>query len=281
MFKAMFLKYASKFGAVVLAGYLLWLGWVEFGPRKPEMGPRRKAIAGLAAKSIAEDLRRNRKDVYNVILLHFGNDPTNYFTRRLRSVLEQRGIFDLEDMTLAEKIRNKLNFRQPVCETDDEALKIAEEAKVKGVLYGKLVAFESFDDGAKISVEYKLLDSTTGQVVYSGSLVDDSSPSVATPEIKDQAQRIPWYLRVFGWGLVVLLLPIFTISFIRTMVAKHSNKRNFFVLVVYTAIDAILAFLMVGAVFSSLWPVIIFSIAVCLAILYNLTVMSFALKLEQ
>ncbi len=45
----------------------------------------------------------------------------------------------------------------------------------------------------------------------------------------------------------MLLLPVFTIAFIRTMVRKDSNKTNAFVLGIYTVADALLAWLLIGA----------------------------------
>jgi len=80
---------------------------------------------------------------------------------------------------------------------------------------------------------------------------------------------------------VVLLLPVLTISFIRTMVAKRSNQVNAFMLGIYTLVDALLAFLMVGASFTSAWPVVGFIVASLAALAYNYALMGFALKLES
>ncbi len=279
------MSFVPKFGAVLLAGYLVWLGWVEFGPRKPEIGAGRAAMADHAINKMVEDLRLNRGSVNNIVLLHFVNDPTDYFTSRLRLIIEQRGVFDLEDRSLVEKIRNKLKLRHPVYDTVAVALKIGKSADVQGVLYGALLKFESFPGGAVINVKYQLLNVKTGEITYTGSYVEDTSksilPAVVPDKVKEQTQGIPWYLRILGWVLIALLLPVFTISFIRTMVAKRSNRRNLFVLAVYTGIDAIVAYLMIGASFASAWPIILFALAVILGTFYNLTIMAFALKLED
>ena len=78
-----------------------------------------------------------------------------------------------------------------------------------------------------------------------------------------------------------MLLPVFTIAFIRTMVRKGSNKTNAFVLAIYTLVDALLAWLLVGAALTSWFPVVVFIIAVAVAFLYNVRIMSFAVKLEE
>ena len=86
---------------------------------------------------------------------------------------------------------------------------------------------------------------------------------------------------VLGLALVVLLLPVVTISFIRTMVAKRSNEVNAFTLGVYTAIDLILAFFMVGASLQTTGAIVLFVSAGIFSLIYNLTVMNYALRLED
>ena len=86
---------------------------------------------------------------------------------------------------------------------------------------------------------------------------------------------------VLGLSLVVLLLPVVTISFIRAMVARRSNKVNAFTLAVYTAIDLILAYFMIGMSLETTASVLLFVGAGVFSLIYNLTVMNYALKLED
>ena len=79
----------------------------------------------------------------------------------------------------------------------------------------------------------------------------------------------------------MLLLPVFTIAFIRTMVRKDSNKTNAFVLGIYTVADALLAWLLIGAAIGSLWAVLLLIIGVAAAFLYNTKIMTFAVRLEE
>ena len=88
----------------------------------------------------------------------------------------------------------------------------------------------------------------------------------------------PW---VLGLALAVLLLPVVTISFIRTMVSKRSNGVNAFTLGVYTAIDAIIAYFMVGMSLETTASVVLFVGAVLFALFYNMAVMNFAVRLED
>jgi hypothetical protein len=275
-------KLLSKFGPLIMAGYIFWLGWVNLGPRKPEVGPLRKELADTAVSKIVEDIRQSRGDLRDVVLLHFANDPSDYFTDRLRSVIEQRGVLDLRDMTLTEKVRRQLNLRISSPASREEAIESGRSAGSQGVLFGDLSVFESTPDGASMDVAYHLGDVKTGKVAYTGRFQDgapDTAVSLAT--VKEAVQKFPWFQRGLAWLVLVLLLPVFTVAFIRTMLRKKSNQSNAFILGIYTLVDAILAFLLVGAALSGWWPILVFVVAVAAAFLYNIRIMTFALKLEE
>lgn len=81
--------------------------------------------------------------------------------------------------------------------------------------------------------------------------------------------------------LAILILPVATISFIRTMVSKRSNGVNAFTLGVYTAIDFILAFFVVGPKFDTTAKTLVFVGMGIFSLMYNFMVMNYALKLED
>jgi hypothetical protein len=78
----------------------------------------------------------------------------------------------------------------------------------------------------------------------------------------------------------VLLLPVLTINFLRAICRRQSNRANALALAGYTLVDALLAWLLVGAGLSSGWTVAVFIIAVAAAFAYNVRMMTFAVKLE-
>lgn len=279
-FKRLF-SLIPKIGTLLLAGHIAWMGWSNLGPRKPEIGPIRQELADQAVSEITESLRLNRGDVRDAILLHFDNDATDHFTSALRSVIEQRGVLELRNRQFMEKVRNRLSLRQPVCNSIDEAAQAAGSANAQAALFGALRSFESYPDGAKIDVEYKLV-AHDGKVVFASDYQKEMSNASLVPEIlQETVGAIPWFSRGLAWLLAVLLLPVFTISFIRTMVRKRSNRANAFVLSIYTLADAILAYLLVGAALSGFWPVFFFLLAVAAAFAYNVRIMTFALRLEE
>lgn len=98
------------------------------------------------------------------------------------------------------------------------------------------------------------------------------------PEVQEAAVGAPL---VLGLALVVLLLPVLTITFIRTMVAKRSNGVNAFTLGIYTAIDMILAYFMVGMSLATTKSVVLFVGASIFSLVYNVAVMNYAVRLED
>ncbi len=272
---------ASKIGTFALIGYIAWAGWENLGPAKPQIGPVREDLANRVIPDMVEDIRNERGAIREVTLLHFGNDPTDYFTNTLRSTIEQRGTLDLHDRSVSEKVRDLLDLRHPSYASTDAAVAHGGDRQADGVLFGTIHAFESYPEGAKINVEVNLADVSTGSIVFSKRYnLETSSASQILANIKEQSRGFPWFQRLLGWLLAVLLLPVFTISFMRAMLRKESNKTNAFVLAIYTLADALLAWLLVGAALNSWWSALVFVVAVAIAFVYNVRIMTFALRLE-
>ncbi len=272
----------SRVGVIALIGYITWIGWQNLGPRKPEIGPIRQELADKTIPEIVADIRTSKGDLRDATLLHFKNDSTDYFTEKLRDVIEQTGVLELHDTTVMYKARHLLNLRHPAYATAGNAVANGRARGSQSVLYGVIHAFESFPGGSKIDVEVHLTDVATEQSVFTKRYGIEAPPtSAATAAVQEAAQSFPWFQRLFGWLIAVLLLPVFTIAFIRTMVRKGSNGTNAFVLGVYTLTDTLLAWLLVGAALNSWFPVMVFIVAVVAAFLYNVRIMTFALRLED
>ena len=142
-------------------------------------------------------------------------------------------------------------------------------------------ALETYPSGAKIDVEVNLTDVATGQTLLSKRYARETTAGQSlVAGVQEGAQRFPWFQRFLGWLIAVLLLPVFTLGFMRAMIRKGSNGANLFVLSIYAVADVVLAWLLVGAALGSWWTVLFFIAGVGAAFAYNVRVMTFALKLE-
>ena len=269
-------------GSLALVCYLSWLGWTHFGPRKPRVSTARRQVAGQVVSSVMEDLRNNKGSVRTLALLHLVNDPSDCVTDQLRANLEQCGFVDLLDEPVGEKLQRALHLRVASVGELDAARGEGRRLGAQGVIFGKVHAFESYPGGAKMDLEISLADVAGGQAPFTRRYSKEVPSGPFSPvAIEDGPSRVASLQRLLAWGVIVLLLPVFTISFIRAMVRKASNRANGFTLGVYTAADALLAYLLLGAGVASLLSALLFVLVVGMAFAYNVFIMTFALKMEQ
>ncbi len=269
-------------GTLAFAAYLAWLGWIHLGPRKPEVGPLRKQVVEQIVPQVVEDLRVARQSVGSAAILHLANDPSDYVTDQLRSGIERSGVLDLRDRTFMEKLRNILQLRHPTFADLGPALKQGKSLGVQSVIFGRINFHEMASGGAKLDFDLLFASVDSGQILLNKKYQREISPGLlSNAAVQEQFQSVCPARRFLGWVVIVLLLPVFTISFIRAMVRKESNRINAFTLTVYTAVDALLAYLLLGAALTGWLSVLLFIVAVGAALAYNFYIMNFALKLES
>ncbi|MCK5861561.1 MAG: hypothetical protein KAH38_03685 [Candidatus Hydrogenedentes bacterium] len=274
----------SRMGGITLIACIAWLGWENLGPTKPDAGAPRMELLHQEIPGIVEGLRSARGDIRRVALLHFENDPTDRFTDTLRDTIEKQGIFDLLDRTVSEKTYNLLNLRHPIYPDPEAAQKQGEWLRVAAVIHGTIHSWETTPDNTLLDVDIYLTDVETGAVIFNerfDSDIPDSILEVAVSTLPQNARRTSALQRLFAWVLLVLLLPIFTITFLRTMVRKNSNGTNAFILAIYGSADALLAWLLIGSILGGWISALLFIAAVTVAFLYNARIMVFALSLEE
>ncbi len=274
-------KAFTSIGSISLAMWLFWLGWTHLGPRKPEVGPLRQQVAEQVVPRAVEDIRLGRQEVRSAALLHLANDPSDFVTDRLRDAIEAAGVLDLRDRTFMAKVRNVLHLRQSAHGDLESALARGKALGVEAVLFGRVERFESSPRGAQLDLELTLATVANRQVVFTKRYSKDMATGLLShPAVQEQMRAVRPSQRFLAWVVIVLLLPVFTIAFIRAMVRKESNRVNAFTLAIYTAVDALLAYLLVGAALIGWLSVLLFIIAVGAALAYNFFIMNFALRLE-
>lgn len=290
------LGYVVKLG---LAGLLTWQGFRiltadeapsdETATRTSESAL--EDVCERVVKRIVDDLKTNAGEIRQVTLGVLDDDPDEQVTQRLQQALTAGGVFEVKEKTTWEKALEQAGF---VVKPGGILERVAASARggdgKQGVLFGKVWQLEDRHGGAIVDVEITLARAAAGSVDFSRRyVVDTSRPPTAddgdsaTPGKSSFSWRAfgSWLLRLLAWAMLVLLLPVFTISFLRLMVAKQSNGANAFTLVIYLFVDAVLAVFLVGAgAVTSLGGGIVLLICLTLAFIYNAQIMSFAHRLE-
>ena len=272
----------SKTLSFLILAWVAWLAWQNLGPRKPEMGPLRQVLADEAIVAIARDIHDNRKGARRAVFIHFENDPTDYVSNGLRRVLEQRGTFDLGDRSFMEKLRGLLGLRQPANSSTAAAAQAVRDAGVDMAITGRVHELESYSGGAKARIDFSLV-SAGGAPVYKGQFLKTISDAKAAPAAPGPrgASWSDWLTNMLTWALAVLLLPVFTIAFIRAMVRRNSNMANAFVLAIYTSIGVIAAYLLLGRELSGGWLAALLAGAGALTLAYTIRITTLAVRLEE
>jgi len=275
-------KCVSRLGAATMLVGLGWLGWQNLGPQKPQVGEVRRRLADSLMPQIVEDIRLGRGDLRNVALLHLENDPSDYLTESLRAALERSGVLNLRDRTFAEKLRALLNIREHGHGQASEAIARGRKLGADGVIFGRVHTFELQAGEPVLDLEVALANVPSGRVVFSRRYQPRATFAGTLGQVVGRSLgRVEWFKRALAWAVIVLLLPIFTIGFIRAMVRAGSNRRNAFTLAIYTIVDAFVAFLLVGGSLHSWFATLVFATAVVLAFFYNVRIVAFAVKLES
>lgn len=272
----------SRAGAATLIAYIGWIGWDNLAPHKPEVDPLRKELGEQVVSQIVEDIRLAKIDPGRFALLHFTNDPTDFFTDQMQTVLESRGVLTLASPPFADRTR-KL-FRMPLRSTgtQEEALQRGHEEGLDGVVYGTLHSYQSSPQGAEIDVEVHLADTHSGKLVFTKRYQSKQGTIETGGGAADfEPQTGSWWRKWAGWAILVTLLPVFTMSFLRTAVRTASNRTNAFILGLYTCVDALLAYLLIVDSPVSTWGLLLVLAAVVAACAYNIRIMTFALRLES
>lgn len=124
-------------------------------------------------------------------------------------------------------------------------------------------------------------ETVSARVELAATQASNDAPGAGALAPETSPVPFPHAQRVLVFALIVLLLPILTISFIRLMVSRHSNRVNAFTLGTYTAIDLIFDYFLVGAPLVTTGSVVAFLAAAVFALFYNVTLMNYALRLED
>jgi hypothetical protein len=269
-------------GTLALVLYLAWAGWSRFGPSKPHLGAARRQLVDQVVPQAVEDLRQARQDLRSALLLHLAGDPTDYVSDKLRATIEETGVLDLRDQSLGEKLAKALNLRVGPVADLDAALRAGQHAGVQAVLFGTVHTLESYPGGAKLDLQLVLARTQDKQIMMDKHFTKELASAAFLPAgLQEEAHKAGMVQRFLGWVLAVLLLPVFTISFIRAMVRKESNRANAGTLAIYTVADTVLACLMLGVGLGSWGEALLFLLFAAAAFGYNVSIMTFALRLEQ
>lgn len=285
---------------VVLIG-LAWigaLGWRAYGPKKPQPNEIRRVLVARAVPEIVHDIRQQLTNSSPALLLQLANDPTDFVTDSLRSGLEGAGVAGLVPVTPQEQLGRWLNLNIPAPSSPEEAAREARNQRAQTAIYGRVLDFGGTTVEARMSVEVSLVDAASGETVFTKTYaqnhksgqVETARPGVNPTATKASSSLLPpwsdgfktsgqwrWFL---GWAMAVILLPVLCVQFVREAVKKKSNSANVAALGTLTAVDAILACLLMDLSPGLSVGGLAFLALILGAFTYNVWIMTRVLEME-
>ena len=279
------LKSLKTFGTAGLVVFILYKAWDYFTPSRPPYPLAKREIAREVCKTIAQDIRLHKDNIYTIKVFTFEKDPYGYFTNDLRRELNYLGTFDIYDKSFNEKLRDLLRLRHKPIGDEYFILEKFGGKNIDGAICGKIHTFEIVDDEVRIDVEVYFLDLRTGEELLSKrymkteQIPEDLARETSAPHKKKTFFSFLKYFII--WWIPVMLLPIILFKFVLHTVEKNSNKANAVALSIFTIFDILWMLLIFAPTYSGIFMWIILIGGTILAFLYNVAIMSFAVKLQE
>jgi FtsH-binding integral membrane protein len=168
-----------------------------------------------------------------------------------------------------------LGLSQRPTSTAHEAISEGTRRDADAVLFGTLDV-----NGPVAQLDLHFADVRSG--IAQPVMIAAARPSLFSSSASEVHTNVELHIfrRWVVWAIVALLLPIFTVGFLREVVRKESNRRNFFALTVYTTVDLLLLWLLMEST-SRGWRVGSVLVGGMAVFFYNVSVMTWALKMEN
>ncbi|HZU99306.1 MAG TPA: hypothetical protein VFF73_21545 [Planctomycetota bacterium] len=254
-------------GIVVLGAVVALVLWLT-GPSKRELPPVLKELSTDVAVQFAEKLPRNR-DVNNLLLLlpRKGNprDEELEFRRILKEEIDKQRKYEVRDWDNVKKNLDQTFLGKGLVQmglAPGEEPRNLEEAvgvmkwiakanqNFDGLLLVNVREFQEGQDGlgAKVSVDGEIYGVAAGKTIEKVPEVSEAVTSIFNyMYLHNKIERTSIFLRFFGWFLVASTLPFAMIGLVRAIVQKRKNELNLALVVGFTFIDVLLAWILISA----------------------------------
>jgi len=273
----------SRVLGLLLLGVLAWFMIMELAPQRPPLGPLRQSLAAEAALAMVKDIHARRGDARTAVVLPFEGDSSGRLTAQVRELLQLRGVLLLPPPPLSERISDLFNLPLQGQFNDALAARAAQNAGMDLAIIARVERLESGPERqGVVDVRYRLV-SAGGHVVHDGRYRKQVKAAPVMPAMP-AALQAGWetlLYRGLAWGLMMLLLPVVSVSFIRTMLRRNSNTANAVMLAVYALAGGISAHLLFSPLMDGGWLALTVLGASAIAFAYTVYLASTIINMEK
>ncbi|MDO4570276.1 MAG: hypothetical protein Q4D38_07835 [Planctomycetia bacterium] len=275
--------------------YLLSILWCELVDFRTPLGSKQRTWIQDAAQSIVTEASKHNEEYRTIFIAEFAQETSGLLTDEMREIVLRDTPFILTPPSAYQKIRAGLKLLPVGVASQEEAAQLLKSRGADCILFGRCKKLQVLDGRVVGNIEYSLLDKSGTLVIDHQEFTTEAAPAETSEDagtsssglsptdekILETIQGASWGHRLIGWVLLVLTLPIVTIVFLQKMTALQSNGVNAFVLVLYTAIDGILAYFLNLFDWSSALMTLVFVLCIVCALLYNMRIMTFSMRFND
>jgi len=284
----------GKYSTILLLVFLGVETYFLIRPSVPPLDEPRAEVANDVARQVADALGRLAANDWAsryVRIARFQGDRYDHVRARIENELPSRTNCRLVTDSVFAEMRDNLAAKAgrlgvvsavtadgmqaaPVTSLA-QALELAQEEKLDYVVCGRVEDFRVELGRAYLRVTVEVADAKSRAIVFTETFESGNGAVFAgrpAQTISDAPRRSG--LRIAGWILFVILLPLGTGWFWKRLLDRESNFVNVICLLFLTAIDAFLAWALIGFDLSTAWLWIFFLIATGAAATWNLFILN-------
>jgi len=284
----------GRYGALILVGFLAIQAYLLIRPSTPPLDAPRAEVADDVARQVADALGTLARDTWAakyVRVARFEGDQNDQVRMRIEDELPARTNCRLVKDSMLAEIRDRLAQKagrfglvtavtadnlqgQPVGSLRD-AVELAQRRRFDYVVYGRVEDFRVELGRAYLRVTLEVADAAARNNVFSATYESgDGTIYASAPTDILRADTRLTALRLLGWLMFVVLLPIGTGWFWKNLLDRESNFVNVLCLLFLTAIDSLLAWALMGLWLGTVWLWLILLGGIFLSGSYNFFILN-------
>ncbi len=244
-------------------------------PGEAKIPAARRQLADRVCTRVVADLPR-REGSPSVAVLDLAGDPNGLVTALLREKIQAADSYRVLERQLFDKMLGEFGRQGAPVSRLTDAVSTARQIGVDLVVFGEVSDFFVDTGRSSLRLEARMAERQSGQAVFARSYYEGSSGGWFS-RLPDRSLL----RRVLIWILLTILLPVVSIPLIRRLIAMDSNITNLLMLLGYTALDMLFAFLLAGFGFPGVWGIVLLVLALAASAFYNYSIASLIEEIEH
>jgi len=264
----------SKFAWIPVVLSLLWLGYKTFGPTHYSLDTILRDLADRAVERASVDIPKI-DGVETATVLNLKGDHNGYVTEALRRELNRTGKYKVLGKSLYDKLADEFNWQKTEVSTLEQALERGRKIGTDAVIFGEVSSLMQDQKAAKVEMIVRAAAVRSGEALFIKDYGDRViKRSTSMRYIKAKMSDAPFGWKLFIWLLFTIFLPIATFFIPKRVLREESNFFNFALLLGYTLLNFLFAFILSGFRVSGFWNSLFLIIALGLSGTYNFFALS-------